>query len=50
MTNFKIVVTANEIIVFKNNEKYWVYNKCFYAAPDIAEFYGVDYSELIFVN
>ena len=49
MTNFKIVVTDTEIVVFKNNVRYNSFLLAQYKIWEIADFYGVKYSEILYL-
>lgn len=51
MSNFKIVVivTDDEIIVFKNNVRYNSFPLGSYKIYQIADFYGVKYSEILYL-
>lgn len=48
MTNFKIVVTDNEIIVFKNNVRYMTYFREAVEIWKIADYFGVEISEILY--
>lgn len=49
MTNFKIVVSDIEIVVFKNNVRYMTYFIDAVEIWEIADFYGVEYSEILYL-
>ena len=49
MTNFKIVVTDKEVIVFKNNVRNASFSIGQFKIWEIADFYGVEYSEILYL-
>jgi len=48
MIKFDIVVDSEKIIVFKNNVRYMTYFRKHYKIEEIADFYGVEFSEILF--
>lgn len=49
MTNFKIVVTDTEIVVFKNNVRYMTYSKDDFEICTIVDYYGIEISEILYL-
>lgn len=49
MTNFKIVVTDTDIVVFKNNVRYMTYFIDAVEIWKIADYFGVEISEILYL-